>query len=193
MTSLRSEVYMSRLNKRSKSGWAGIAILAAILCFPSSGCNKNTGPDKANVIVINGCGTVIDVYMDEEFKITVDYDSSSTLEEIDQGTHTFKAIKNGSSLVVAEDTYEIYDGFDFNWAVDGPSTILVTNQYGEALMIYAGNKFLGELQNGKSEHVTEVPFGLITLNAVRNGETSILATTTLDITEVKEYEWTITP
>jgi len=184
---------MSRLNIRSRLGLTGIAALSALLLISFSGCKNNNGPDKASIIVMNGCGAAIDFYLDEAFKVTVDVDASSTIEDVDQGSRTLKAIKTGAGILVAQETYEIYDGYDFNWTVDGPSTILVTNQFGETLLVYAGTKFLGELLDRQSQNVTEVPFGLLTLNAVRRGEATIVATTTLDITEAKEYEWTIAP
>lgn len=184
---------MSRLNKQNTFTWTGAAALTALLLISLAGCKSKNSPDKANVFIVNGCGTTIDAYMDNAFKATVEIDSSTTLEDVDQGSHTFKAIKTGSEILVAEETYDIYDGYDFNWTVDGPSTILVTNRFGEKLLVYAGTRYLGELSNGQSQHITEVPFGLLTLSAVRSSDASVVATTTLDITEVAEYAWTITP
>jgi hypothetical protein len=76
--------------------------------------------------------------------------------------------------------------------VEGPSSITVTNKYGETLQIFADGILMGDLADTLSETITKVTIGEHTLTAVKKSDSTQVAETTIIVNEVKEYSWVIT-
>ncbi len=185
---------MSKLIKMKRIRNAAILTVTGILLLCLMNCNNSTTPEndyvEANVIVINECGLAADVHLDGIFQFSLDNGNNGTIERVVQGTHTFEAYVTGTETLVSSETYEIADGNDYYWTIDGPSTITITNGYGQALQIYVDGVYLGDIGDTETQSITKVSFGVYTLEAI-DSNSIIVASTIIEVNEVKEYFWTI--
>jgi len=175
---------------------AAILIVTGIFLLLFMSCKNTTTPDEdyeeAKVIVTNECGTAVDVSMDGIYQFSLDNGVSETIERVIQGTHTFEAHVVGTETLISSETYDIEDGFDYYWTVDPPSTITITNAYGEDLQIYVNGAYQGDIGDTETESIPQVPFGSYNLEAL-NSASTIVDAVIINVSEVKEYFWTITP
>lgn len=185
---------MSKLIKLKILHNAAILTVTGIFLLLFMSCNNSTTPEdeavEANVTVTNECGVAVDVSMDAIFQFSLDNGASTTIERVLQGTHTFEAHIVGTDTLISSETYDIEDGFDYYWTVDPPSTITITNAYGEDLAIYVNGNYQGDIGDTQTQSITEVPFGTYNLEAV-NSNSVIVASVIITVSEVKEYFWTI--
>ncbi len=68
----------------------------------------------------------------------------------------------------------------------------MTNKYGETLQIYESGEYLGVIEDDEAVTISEVPFGSFYFEATAVNSTTVVASTTVTVTEIKEYTWTIT-
>ena len=173
---------------------ATILTVTVIFLLLFMSCNNTTTPEdevvEANVTVTNECGVSVDVSMDGIFQFSLNNGTSEAIEGIEQGSHIFEAHIAGTETLISSETYDIKDGFDYYWTVDPPSTITITNAYGEDLQIYVNGAYLGDLGDTQTQSITQVPFGSYNLEAV-NSNSVIVASVIITVSEVKEYFWTI--
>ena len=185
---------MSKLIKLKILHNAAILTVTGIFLLLFISCKNTTTPEneveKANVTITNECGVSADVSIDGLFQFSLNNETSETIEGIEQGSYTFEAHITGTETLISSETYEIEDGFDYYWTVDPPSTIPITNAYGEDLQIYVNGVYLGDLGDTQTQSITQVPFGSYNLEAV-DSNSVIVASVIITVSEVKEYFWTI--
>ena len=67
----------------------------------------------------------------------------------------------------------------------------MTNEFGETLKISADGTYQFDLDNKSSNAITKITFGVHSLSAAKKSDSAVVATTSIDVEEVKEYKWTI--
>ena len=89
-------------------------------------------------------------------------------------------------------TLDIIGAGDYLWEVKGPASIKVINEYGETLGIYVDAILIGTLGDKQTETIKNVGYGEHILTALKASDSTEAAKTTINVTENKEYSWTIT-
>jgi hypothetical protein len=181
----------NRIKQRMNQS-AGIILFIGILLFALASCKSPNGVDsniKAKITITNSCGASVEIYFDGRFSFVIANGLSQVIENIAQGAHLLDAWKEGTDMLVASEGFNISSSGDYTWQIEGPSRIIVTNKYGETLKIQIDGSYLGDLDNTYSEGITKITFGLHTLDAIKNN--TVVATITIDVTEVKDYYWEI--
>jgi hypothetical protein len=186
---------MAILKKQEKKRAVGIAALLGIFLFSFMSCKSPSSPEEnltTKVTVNNGSGTTADVFMDGTFKVSIDNGSSADIENVTPGSHLFDAKKTGTEILVFSATMDIDTSYNYTLVIEGPSTITINNEYGETLQITADGTSMGDLNDKASATLTKVPFGVHNLVAAKKSDSTIVASTSIDVEEVKDYGWTIT-
>jgi hypothetical protein len=183
---------MPGLKKPGKIYFPGIVILLGIFLCSLISCKTSDEVFDVNILVYNESGTTIDVYLDAVLKGAIDTGNFGTLFGVTRGTHTLEAKGYRSDILFTSLTFDIVENKDYEWLVEGPSSITVTNKYGETLQIFADGILMGDLTDTLSETITKVTIGEHTLTAAKKSDSTKVAETTIIVNEVKEYSWVIT-
>jgi len=186
---------MPGLKKGHLGRAAGIVSVLAILALTCATCKSNSNPDEglaANILVTNSCGKTVDVFMDGTLQFKVDTGLTSTISTVPAGSHLVVAKVTETETVVHSETLEIALGYDYAFSVYGPSTITVTNSYSEILKITMDETYVGDIGIGLTQTIRRVKFGEHKLKAAKQSDGSDVATATIDVSEIKDYVWTIT-
>ena len=175
----------------------GIVILLCIFFFSSVNCKSPSSPDTVIVAKItfnNDCGVSLDIYMDGIFQFSLDYLYSHFIESVSEGTHFLEAKKSGTLELVQEATFDVEAGIEYVWTILSPASVLVTNEYGESINIYADNYLQISVEDQKSSSIYNITYGEHLLQAIRTADTTgtVIASIIIDIVENKEYLWTVT-
>jgi hypothetical protein len=95
-------------------------------------------------------------------------------------------------ILVSSATLTIDPNKSYEYDIESPCAVNVTNEFGETLKISADGTYQFDLTDKSSNAVTKIPFGVHTLSAAKKSDGTVVATTSIDVQEVKEYKWTIT-
>ena len=184
---------MPKLKKQKSILTVGTATLLGLLLMVLMTCKSSTSPEEqdARIYVSNTCGAAVDIFVDEVFKKTLDNDSDTTFTVIDEGLYVLQAFKTGTEILVTYGEVRVYVGGDYSWYVEAPSTIIVTNKYGETLQIHVNGTYLGDLDHSYSEEITKVTFGEHTLEAKKPSNGEVVASITFDVEDAADYFWEI--
>jgi len=186
---------MSRLKKQKIIRTAGTATLLGILLMALMSCKSPSSPEedlKAYIHVNNTCGAAVDIFMNDAFNTLLENDSSTTIEVVTEGIYLLGAYKTGTEILVFFGQVEVFLGGNYNWDIEGPCEIIVTNNYGETLQIHLNGTYLGDLDDSYSETISKVTFGEHTLEAKKPITGEVVASTTFDLIDVGNYFWEIT-
>ena len=167
------------------------------LLFSCMSCKSVTSSDEgfeARIIVSNNCGATLDIYMDDNLQFTINTDSSETIENLAEEEHTLKAFLTGTNYLVLTVSFDATNEGDYDWNIAGQATIVITNKYGSTLYIYESGEYVGSIEDDAAVSISEVPFGSFYMEATatESGNTVVVASTTITVTEIMEYTWTIT-
>lgn len=171
----------------------GIIFLMGILLFGLMNCKSPNGIDsnfEATIKVINLCGATVEIYIDDNLIFTLANGLEQVIDNIVKGSHLLEAFKAGTNMLVAAEAFDISTSGDYWWEIFGPSRIIVTNNYGETVKILVNGSYLGDLDDTFSEGITKVTFGEHKLDAIKSND-EVAATITIDVTEIKDYFWSI--
>ncbi len=186
---------MMKLKKHKKTQHAGIIIWLGFFVLASISCKNPTSPDdealQANIIASNECGVTADVYMDGNLQFSVEYQYYNTIENVSLGTHELEAKKQGTETLVAAVSAEVSNLTNYVWNILSSINLIVSNEYGEILSIYAAGNYLDDLSSPGTMTIQNVPYGEHLLEAVRPSDETKVASITINIDEKKEYYWTI--
>lgn len=182
-----------RSKNKEKMLMTGIITLLGIFLFVLISCKSPHDPEaeKATVYVYNEYGVALDIFMDGNFKFSVEFSDSDVIENVEPGLHVFEAKKIGTDEIIASDSMEIAAGGNYEWTIMSLASLKVTNEYGETLSIYANDTYLGDIDDQESQSVSNFPYGEYQLKALRTSDETEVASTTINIVEDKEYLWTI--
>ncbi|MGD1008828.1 MAG: hypothetical protein ABR951_01615 [Candidatus Aminicenantales bacterium] len=183
---------MPRLKKPGRSGAALMAAMLGLFWLSSVSCKSPTSSTTATITVINSCGATIILYLDGTQKATVESGSSDTLESITVGSHLIEAKKSDTGVLVSSKTVTVTAGAAVSVTIPGPASLRVTNQYGELLSIYLDGTYLGDIGDQITQTVLSITFGTHVFTAETKTSTTVVATVTINVTDVTTYTWTIT-
>ncbi len=173
-----------------------IAILAVLGIFLLSSWDCKS-PDssevstEANLIVINASGIAVDIYLDGVYRLSIENDASATLEKIALGINQLEVRVIDSAVVIQLVEFNLDQGGDLEWTIQGPATLTVTNSYGETLQIFNRGAYLGDIADAESKTIGSVPFGPFLLEAKKLSDGTLVSSFSTVINEVKEYLWVI--
>ena len=162
--------------------------------FSGTSCKSITGSDEgfeARIIVYNNCGAALDIYMDDNFQFTIATGSSANIDSLTEEQHTLEAFLTGTDTLVLTESFDATAEGDYEWTIAGQATIVVANDYGEILYIYEAGEYLGVIEDDDSVILSEVPFGTFNFEAKTIDDGTVVATATIEVTEIKEYNWVI--
>jgi hypothetical protein len=184
---------MPRFNKKEIKFATRIVVLLGALLFSFISCTSPNSPNNqtTDVTVANLCGTVVDIFMDGSLQLSLENDHYATISNVSRGSHLFEAKKKGTQILVSSATITIDPNQTYEYDIESPCAINVTNEYGETLKISADGTYQFDLDNKSSNAITKIPFGVHSLSAAKKSDSAVVATTSIDVQEVKEYKWTI--
>jgi hypothetical protein len=158
-------------------------------------CKNTTGPDNEittiSITVSNECGIEVDIYMDNVFQFSVEYQASRDITNISLGEHTFEAKNKGTDTVLSNLSVEITEVTQFTWTILSEANFHVTNEYGESLDIYGDGDLLSEIVHSATLVVENVLYGQHFFEAKKVSDDTLAASITIDFVENKNYFWTI--
>lgn len=182
---------MKREQKINRS--VGIIFFIGILLFGLMNCKSPNGVNsnfKATITVINYCGATVEIHIDDNLIFTVANGFDQVIDNLVEGSHLLEAFKAGTNMLVATEAIDLSTSDDYWWEIFGPSRIIVMNNYGETLRIFVNGSYLGDLDDTFSEGITKVTFGEHILDAIKSND-EVAASITIDVTEVRDYFWSI--
>jgi len=173
---------------------AGIFILLAIFlpaCKSSTDTNTdtNTTTYQARILVSNTYGQTLEIFMDGTSKFTLTNGASNKIADVSIATHKMEARIPGGALI---DTTEIdvTQQTDYSYSIDRPD-INIVNGWGEPLKIYMGDVYQFTLADDENRWLIAVPLASHFLKATRVSDNSEVASITINVTQNKDYSWTI--
>ena len=177
-------------------------ILIGILMFPLLSCKSIFGPkeeeteestegEEARIIVYNDYGASLDIYMDGIFQFLLGNDSESKIYNVSHDEHQMEAKIPDTESIVATKTIDVVSNTDYTWTIDDPPDINVSNRYGETLAIYMDGNYQFDLVDEENRWIIDVSYGERFLKAIRVRDDQEIASITIEVTENKDYSWTI--
>ncbi len=173
---------------------AGIFVLLAVLlpaCKSSTDTNTDTDTTtyQARILVTNTYGQTLEIFMDGTSQFTLTNGDSNKIADVAVATHKMEARIPGGALI---DTTEIdvTQQTDYSYAIDRPD-INIVNSWGEPLKIYLGDVYQFTLADDENRWLIAVPLASHFLKATRVGDNSEVASITINVTQNKDYSWTI--
>jgi len=173
---------------------AGIFIL---LAFSLPGCKSSTETDtntdtttyQARILVTNTYGQTLEIFMDGVSQFTLNNGDDERISNVSIATHKMEARIPGGALI---DTTEIdvTQQTDYSYTIDRPD-INVVNSWGESLKIYFDDVYQFTLADDENRWLIAVPLASHFLKATRVSDNSEVASITINVTQNKDYSWTI--
>jgi hypothetical protein len=168
--------------------------MGILLLFGFFGCDGSTTPEfEAHLIVQNECGATVDIFVNGTFEFTLATGSTDEVRDIAQGSYLLEAKKTDTQATVFSDNLDVQSSGDYFWTITGQATITINNQVGQTVKIYINGTYVGDIDDQGSQSIENVPFGSQGFQALDVNLTEVLGQTTIDVAEVKEYIWNITP
>jgi hypothetical protein len=185
---------MPRFHKKEIKRARGIVALLGALMFSFISCTTPNNPDQlvTDVIAVNSCGAAVDVFMDGTFQFSIENNYHQTIYGVSQGSHLFEAKKKGTEILVSSATLTISPYQTYEYDIIGPCAVTVTNEFGETLQIFSDETYQFDLYDNSSIAIAQVAFGVHSLSAAKKSDSAVVATTSIDFQEIKEYKWIIT-
>jgi hypothetical protein len=184
---------MHRANEITLRRLSVVAAVCAALGLASVSCKTPNDPSQlvTDVRAINSCGAAVDVFLDGTKQFSLDDGYYQTIQGVSQGSHQFAAKKKGTEVLVASTTIMIYALQVYEFDIVGPSSIKVINAFGETIRISLDGTQKVNLEKDASYSLTGITFGVHGLSAAKDSDGTVVASTNIDVQEVKEYTWTI--
>ena len=155
-------------------------IMLALMFF-AQGCDFTVTYD---IDIINDTNSSFSVYLDDEFQFKLAAGGSSTIRNVDSGSHLLEA--RSGNIVVAERSINLDS--DLEWTVYTENyELTVCNDTRSYFSFYLDGVYQGDVEAGECIIFTDVSAELHTLEA-RVGDI-IIADDTFDIDE--DLEWTV--
>jgi hypothetical protein len=175
-----------------------ILILMAMLVFsfiscksPESTTTAATTTTVARIIVSNQSGFSLNIYMDGTFQFWMGNKGEAKITDVSLKEHKLEAYKEGTNTLYSSTTIDVVEKTDYTWTIDDPPDINVTNNYGQTLKIYMDDVYYFDLVDEENRWLIDVPFGERFLKATRASDNTEVASTTINVSENKDYSWTI--
>jgi hypothetical protein len=173
---------------------AGIFILLAVFlpaCKSSTDTNTDTDTTtyQARIVVSNTYGQTLEIFMDGTSQFTLTNGASNKIADVAIATHKMEARIPGGALI---DTTEIdvTTQTDYSYTIDRPD-INVVNGWGESLKVYLDDVYQFTLADDENRWLIAVPLASHFLKATRVSDGTEVASITINVTQNKDYTWTI--
>jgi hypothetical protein len=186
---------MSRLNRRGRPCVSLIAVVSGMLLMAVAGCKSTTSPEStlSSIVVSNYCGAAVTAYMDGAEKATIENSAEFTINNVAAGSRLIEAKKADSGLLVLTTTLDVKASTTIYVSVTGGASVRVTNQYGEILSIYGDDAYVGDIGNQITQTILKVTFGTHVFQAKKKSDGTVVSELSIDVADLSEYTWTITP
>lgn len=172
----------------------GVMILLA-LSLPgcksstSSDTNNTTTTTVARILVTNTYGQTLEIFMDGASQLTLTNGNTGTIKDVAIATHTMEA-KIADGTVIDTTTLDVTALTDYAYTIDRPD-INVTNSFGEPLKIYYDNVYQFTIVDDENRWLIGVSLASHFLKATRASNDTEVGSTTINVTQNKDYSWTI--
>ncbi len=167
----------------------GFLVLICVFLLGMGGCKKSEIP-LAILNIDNECGLEVDIFLGGEFQFSIEYESTRSIEDLEDGTHYFEALRTGTGEFVAGEAIYVRINAIYTWSVLSSASIKIINNYGETLSIYGDELFVGDILDQDDGTIDNIPYGDRNLEAKTSDDT-VVATTTISVLFDNTYEWTI--
>jgi hypothetical protein len=178
-----------------------IFILIGILVFLLVGCESILGPkaeeettsedEEARIIIDNEYGESLDIYMDGTFQFSIGHTETKKIRHVTKDEHDLEARIAGTNTVVDSTTVDVTSYTDYTWTIQDPPDINVTNNYGKTLKIYMDGNYQFDIVDKENRWIIDVAMGERMLKALKASDNKEVASTTINVTENKDYSWVI--
>jgi hypothetical protein len=187
----------TKKRKRRQPGLVAVGSVALLLALALAGCKSSTSSStstdttiQARILVTNTYGQSLDIYMDDVFQFNLTNGAGGTIKNVSLDTHTMTAKLAGTDTIIDTTTIDVTALTDYNYAIDRPD-INVTNAFGEALHIYMDDVYRFDLVDDENRWLIDVSLSSHFLKATRVSDNSEVASITINVTQNKDYTWTI--
>jgi len=171
---------------------AALAVLAVMLIAAWS-CKTPTGPEEgeSDIMVVSHWEDTVDIFMDGEFKFSLDYKNSAEIDNVSRQNHLMEAKSQASGELVAQKTLEVTTRTDYSWTIEHRARINFAHSLNLTLKIFMDGVFLFDLVERENRWLIGVELGDHLLEAFRASDGAKVASITLKVTENKDYNWGI--
>ncbi len=178
--------------KQRKTWRIGILAVLSMALLTSFSCKNTNDPEMlATILAQNICGAAVDVFLNGVYQFSVEHATDETIPDVPFGTYTLEARKKGEDMLVFSGPLDITDNLKYIWVIEGPSYIVISNQYGESLDIYMNGSFVGPVPDKEGRVIPSIGFGTHEMVAARSVDGIVVEKLNLEVVEVAEYQWTI--
>ena len=173
---------------------AGLMILLALF-LPGCKSNTDTNTDEdtttlqARILVTNTYGQTLEIFMDGTSQLTLTNGNSGTIKNVSVDTHTMEA-RTANGTIIDTTTIDVTSLIDYTYAIDRPD-IDVTNRWGETLKIYLDDVYQFTIVDDENRWLIAVSLASHFLKATRLSDDTEVASITINVTQNKDYSWTI--
>ena len=174
-----------------------LSLLLVVFLFITGSCKSPESPDEqptdttASLRITNDYGEAMDIYMDGVFIFVINYNEVKTIEDIPFGEHEIIGYRVNTNIQLASLKIDISSAGDYAWNIDDPADINVQNISGYALSISMDDQFLFNLADEENRWILDVTHEKHFLKANKISDGSEYASITIEVTENKDYLWTI--
>jgi hypothetical protein len=170
-----------------------IIILIGVFVFSMIDCKSPESPEdvKADIFVSNECGLAIDIYANGIYQFSLEFLIYEVIENVSSGVYEIVAKKKDTAEEIATETVDVSASEDYWVSILSAASLNIINNYGETLNIYTNGSLQGELSDRENQVFTNVPYGEHVLAASKVSDNTLVAATTVNVVEEKEYTWTI--
>ncbi len=172
---------------------AGIMVLLA-LSLPGCKSNSSTSTDDstttvARILATNTYGQTLEIFMDGTSQFALTNGASGTISNVSVATHTMEARLQGGA-VIDTTTIDVTSLTDYSYTIDRPD-INVTNAFGETLKIYYDDVYQFTIVDDENRWLIGVSLASHFLKATRASNDTEAASITINVTQNKDYTWTV--
>lgn len=155
----------------------------------SSSTDGTTTTTQASILVTNTYGQTLEIFMDGASQFTLTNGNGATIKDVSIATHTMEA-KIADGTVIDTTTIDVTSVSSYTYTIDRPD-INITNSFGEPLKIYYDNVYQFTIADDENRWLIGVTLASHFLKATRASNDTEVASTTINVTQNKDYTWTI--
>jgi mRNA-degrading endonuclease HigB of HigAB toxin-antitoxin module len=174
-----------------------LSLILLVLLFFNGSCKSPENPDDlpidetSSIKITNDYGEDLDIYMDGVFIFVINNNETKTIEDVSIGEHQLIGNRVNTNIQLASLKIDISSVGEYTWYIDDPADINVQNFSGYDLSIYMDNEFMFNLADEENRFILDVTHEKHYLKANKISDGSEYASITIEVTENKDYLWTI--
>jgi hypothetical protein len=165
--------------------------LISVSCTSPSSPDDDTTEGVANIVILNDYGKKLDIYLDGVFQFLIGNNETKEIEDVTKEEHQLEAKLAGTNNVAATYEVDVTSVGDYVWNIDDPADIIIQNISGFTMKIYMDGVYLFDLVDEENRWILDVTWAEHYLKAEKKNDGSEYASTTIEVTENKDYTWLI--